>query len=200
MNPPEFTAEIFQNEYLSDGAREVNAIVTVTSTGSASAQLRTGADKAAEIIIIDCSGSMGAPGSKIVQARQATAAAVDAIRDGVAFAVISGTHAASPVFPPDGSLPRASSRTREAAKNSLSRLKAHGGTAIGEWLKLARQLFETGDHALRHAILLTDGQNGQEPGELETEIRRSEGVFSCDCRGVGTDWAVGELRKIGRAS
>jgi len=199
MNPPEFIAEIFQNEYMPDGAREVNAIVTVTSTGSAPAQLRAAADNAAEIIIIDCSGSMGAPGSKMVQARQATAVAIDAIREGVAFAMISGTHVASPVYPLDGSLAVASSRTREAAKNSLIRLKAHGGTAIGEWLKLARKVFETDGHALRHAILLTDGQNGQKPGELEAEIRRSEGVFSCDCRGVGTDWAVGELRKISAA-
>jgi hypothetical protein len=43
MNPPEFTAEIFQNEYLPDGAREVNAIVTVTATGSAPGVPQTGA-------------------------------------------------------------------------------------------------------------------------------------------------------------
>ncbi|MFD7581364.1 hypothetical protein ACFV61_23540, partial [Kitasatospora sp. NPDC059817] len=32
-NLPRFDVEIFQNEYLADGAREVNAIVTVTATG-----------------------------------------------------------------------------------------------------------------------------------------------------------------------
>ena len=31
MSQPDFTIEIFQNEYLPDGGREVNAIVTVTS-------------------------------------------------------------------------------------------------------------------------------------------------------------------------
>ena len=39
------------------------------------------------------------PRSKIAEARAATAAAVDVIRDGVAFAVIAGTHQA------DGDIP-----------------------------------------------------------------------------------------------
>ncbi len=199
MSPPEFIAEVFQNEYLPEGAREVNAIVTVTSTGSAPTEPRAASHAAAEIIIVDCSGSMGAPASKMTQARQATAAAIDAIRDGVAFAVISGNSAASLVYPLDGPLAVAGSGTREAAKNSLARLRPGGGTAIGEWLKLAREVFETGDHSLRHTILLTDGRNGQRRGQLEAEIKRCEGVFSCDCRGVGTDWAVDELRKISTA-
>ncbi len=199
MNPPEFTADIFQNEYLPDGAREVNAIVTVTSTGSAPGGPPTGAVSAAEIIIVDCSGSMGAPASKMIQARQATAAAIDAIRDGVAFAVIEGNYGAFPVYPPDSCLAVADSSTREAAKKLLKRLRPSGGTAIGKWLELARELFEAEHHALQHAILLTDGRNGQRQGELEAEIARCEGVFSCDCRGVGTDWAVAELRKISTA-
>lgn len=199
MSQPEFTAEVFQNEYLPEGAREVNAIVTVTSTGFASAGAQNAAADAAEIIIVDCSGSMGAPESKMVRARQATAAAIDAIRDGVAFAVISGTGTASVAYPLDTSLAVAGSATREAAKKSLRRLRPSGGTAIGKWLELAREVFEAEHHALRHAILLTDGRNGQRQGKLEAEIARCEGVFSCDCRGVGTDWAVDELRKISTA-
>ena len=35
MGPLEFTIDVFQNEYLPAGAREINAIVTVTSAGSA---------------------------------------------------------------------------------------------------------------------------------------------------------------------
>ena len=35
MGASEFTVEVFQNAYLAAGAREVNAIVTVTSAGSA---------------------------------------------------------------------------------------------------------------------------------------------------------------------
>lgn len=42
------------------------------------------------IIIVDRSGSMGEPTAKMDQAREATSAAIDAIRDGVAFAVVAG--------------------------------------------------------------------------------------------------------------
>jgi hypothetical protein len=58
----------------------------------------------------------------------------------------------------------------------------------------------TRDVALRHAILLTDGRNEHEtPEDLAAAIGLCEGVFSCDCRGVGTDWEVGELRRISSA-
>ena len=45
----------------------------------------------AEIIIVDCSGSMDHPKSKIIEARAATAAAVDVLTDGTWFAVVAGT-------------------------------------------------------------------------------------------------------------
>ena len=54
MSARDFTVDVFQNEYLPDGARGVNAIVTVTSAGSA-ADGMTGPASAAEIIIVDCS-------------------------------------------------------------------------------------------------------------------------------------------------
>ena len=198
MSAPDFAVDVFQNEYLPDGAREVNAIVTVSSTGSA-ADGPASAASAAEIIIIDCSVSMGDPMVKMDQAREATGAAIDAIRDGVAFAVVAGTGRARPVYPDDGTLAIAGAHTREAAKASLARLHPAGLTAIGKWLLLARELFATRDDALRHAILLTDGQNGQFPGRLAAAIRRCDGYFRCDCRGVGTDWKVEELRKISTA-
>jgi hypothetical protein len=53
---------------------------------------------------------------------------------------------------------------------------------------------------LRHAILLTDGKDEHESSEdLDAAINLCEGVFSCDCRGVGTDWRVDELRRISTA-
>lgn len=59
MGAPEFTVDVFQNEYLPGGAREVSAIVTVTSAAAASGP--SAAAGAAEIIIVDCSGSMATP-------------------------------------------------------------------------------------------------------------------------------------------
>jgi von Willebrand factor type A C-terminal domain/von Willebrand factor type A domain len=199
MSTPSFAVEIFQNEYLQDRAREVNASVTVTSAGAVGVAAPASQD-AAEVIIIDCSGSMGAPMSKIIEARRAAAAAIDAIRDGVAFAVIAGTHVAECAYPPAGALATADSRSKEAAKRSLSGLRPSGGTAIGQWLRLAGKIFGSREGTLRHAILLTDGRNESESADdLAAAIARCDGAFSCDCRGVGTDWAVDELRKIATA-
>ncbi len=48
--------------------------------------------------------------------------------------------------------------------------------------------------------MLTDGKNQHEtPEELAAAISLCEGRFRCDCRGVGTDWEVGELRKVSTA-
>ena len=140
------------------------------------------------------------PHTKIAEARAATAAAVDVVRDGVLFSVIAGTNLAWPVFPADGSMARADASSRAAARQAVAGLRAGGGTAIGQWLELARQTFARYPAKLRHAILLTDGKNQHEsPEQLAAAVRQCEGLFSCDCRGVGTDWEVKELRTISAA-
>src|SRR5215469_9658391 len=120
MSQADFTVEVFQNEYLPEGGRDVNAIVTVTAPDAAGDQVpglgAADGSTRAEIIIVDCSGSMEYPHAKIVQARAATAAAIDVIHDGVAFAVIAGTEVARQVFPGGGRLAVADPATRDAAK------------------------------------------------------------------------------------
>ena len=193
MNLPGFTLECFQNEYLPDGAREVHALVTVSSAATADGAPAAGS--AAEIIIIDCSGSMSGP--KIEQARRAAQVAVETIRDGVAFAVIAGTEKARPVYPDRARLATMNARTRAAATLAIRGLEATDGTAAGPWLRLAHKIFGTRNAALRHAIMLTDGHVGA--STLQGAIALCEGVFTCDCRGVGTGWRVDELRKISTA-
>jgi len=105
-----YTAEAFQNEYLALGATEVNAIVTVTSSGSVGGQRTSGAT---EIIIVDASGSMQAEG-RIQAARQAAKAAVACIDDGVHFAIIAGVGTAQQLFPAPGQLAVSSPQTRAA--------------------------------------------------------------------------------------
>jgi len=198
---PGFTVDIDQNPYLPAGGRDVSAVVTVTAdeTGDGPAEVPPDGGSA-EIVIVDCSGSMDYPPAKLAEARAATAAAVDVIRDGTSFAVIAGTSTAWPVYPADGTMAVAGERTRAEAKAALRQLRANGGTAIGQWLRLAHQVFSSSQATLRHAILLTDGKNQHEtPEELAAAIALCEGVFRCDCRGVGTDWEVGELRKISTA-
>lgn len=189
-----FSLECFHNEYLADGVGEVDAIVTVAHTGGGPAPGNSGS--ASEAIIVDVSGSM--QGRKINEARKATAVAIEGIRDGVTFAVLQGNHVALPVYPQHG-LAVADRRTRREAIESLKRLRAGGGTAMGTWIRAATELLD-GSGGARHAILLTDGRNESEKRQdLQSAIDEAVGVFQCDCRGVGADWEVEELRSISDA-
>ncbi|MFJ5061130.1 VWA domain-containing protein [Streptomyces nigra] len=204
---PRFSVDVYQNEYLPEGGREVNAIVTVTSTGGGTLAGATAAPRpagpdagAAVALMVDCSGSMDYPPTKMRNARDATAAAVDTLRDGVHFAVIGGTHVAKEVHPGGGRLAVADAGTREQAKQALRRLSAGGGTAIGTWLRLADRLLSSADVAIRHGILLTDGRNEHEsPEDLKAALDACAGRFTCDARGVGTDWEVKEVTSIASA-
>ncbi|MEU0808719.1 VWA domain-containing protein [Streptomyces sp. NPDC005970] len=213
---PRFSVEVFQNEHLPEEGREVNAIVTVTSTGGgttggmpipaipapAPAPDQDGGPSpgAAVVIMVDCSGSMDYPPTKMRNARDATAAAIDTVRDGVAFAVVAGTHKAQEVFPGEGRLAIADPATRARAKDALRRLRADGGTAIGTWLRLADRLLASADVPIRHGILLTDGRNEHEkPEELRAALDACAGRFTCDARGVGTDWEVKEVTGVASA-
>ncbi|WP_306190112.1 MULTISPECIES: VWA domain-containing protein [unclassified Streptomyces] len=206
---PRFSVDVYQNEYLPEGGREVNAIVTVTATGGGTIGSAVAAPhlyapgqgpSAAVAIMVDCSGSMDYPPAKMRNAREATAAAIDTLRDGVHFAVIGGTHVATEVYPGGGRLAVADASTREQAKTALRRLSAGGGTAIGTWLRLADRLLSSADVAIRHGILLTDGRNEHEaPEDLRRTLEECAGRFTCDARGVGTDWEVKEVTSIASA-
>jgi hypothetical protein len=194
---PDFTAEVYQNEFLPNGGQEVDAVVTVTATGAAGLGRPA---EAAEVVVIDCSGSMNSPPTKIAAARQATATAIDTLRDGVSFAVVAGSHVATMIYPHDARLVPATDQTRSEAKAAVARLRAEGGTAIGQWLTLANSLLRPHVNAIRHAILLTDGRNEHEtPDKLQAALAACTGNFTCDCRGVGTDWVVSELRQVSSA-
>ncbi|MCX5226256.1 VWA domain-containing protein [Streptomyces sp. NPDC006553] len=201
---PQFSVDVYQNEFLPEGGRDVSAIVTVTSTGGGTTGrqplARAGGGTAGVVIMVDCSGSMDYPATKMRGAREATAAAVDTLRDGTAFAVVAGTHVAKEVYPGNGGLAVADARTRAEAKESLRRLSAGGGTAIGTWLRLADRLLSTDGLTIRHGILLTDGRNEHEsPEELRAALDACAGRFTCDARGVGTDWEVKEVTGIASA-
>ncbi|MEO3868475.1 VWA domain-containing protein [Nonomuraea sp. B12E4] len=194
---PTFTLTIDQNKYLAIDGREVHAILSVGSTGGAVTTQPTTAE-AAEVIIIDTSGSMS--GGKIREARQAAATAVQTLRDGVHFAVIAGTEKAVMVYPSgDPHLVKAGPATRKEAERAISRLLAHGGTAMGEWLKLAGNLLTAHPSAIKHALLMTDGQNNERAEVFGSVLSAWSGSFVCDCLGVGDDWVPAELRRVAEA-
>ncbi|MFC9977949.1 VWA domain-containing protein [Spirillospora sp. NPDC127200] len=193
---PEFTIEIDQNPYLPAGGREMHAVVTVRAAGAA----RPGRPaEAAEIIVIDTSGSMSY-GGKMAAARQAAKAALNVLRDGVRFAVVAGANQPRMVYPAGERLARMDAGTRKAARTAVGRLDASGGTAIGTWLRLADRLLAEDRPDVRHVTLLTDGKNQHETAaELDAALAQCAGGFVCDAFGVGTDWEVAELRKISSA-
>lgn len=196
----QFASTVYQNEFLPDGGTDVSAIVRVAVSDAGPA----GSDgTAGEIIIIDSSGSMGQ--RSMMAARHAATVALDNILDGTYFAVVSGTHEAYLAYPIVQSGPgmvEMNDRTRREAKQAIGRLTSSGGTAIGRWLTLARQLFQSmGERVTqKHALLLTDGADEHEtPEQLDAAIQACVGEFQCDCRGVGTYWIVSEVRKISNA-
>jgi hypothetical protein len=194
----DFTASTYQNEYLSDGATEVHAVVSVTCSGAGSAG--SGSTDAAEMLIVDTSGSMDMPPAKIKAAREGAKVAVDEIIDGTWFAVVSANTTATMCFPPTTGMVRMDPAAREAAKSAINGLTPMGATAIGTWLMSATELFKLCPATQRHAILLTDGKiEGEEPSVLPQALEYSKGAFQCDCRGVGSDWRVDELREIATA-
>jgi hypothetical protein len=195
-NGAPFTADTYQNEYLPAGGDTVDAVVTVTAAGDPATAAAPSGGRA-EVVVIDTSGSMGAA-RKMQAARDAASAAVDTLDDGVEFAIIAGDHEAKLIWPTDGrSFAVADADDRANAKAAIARTEPAGGTAIGTWLDLARQLFSQTTAQARHAILLTDGRNEhQQPYELASAVSSARGLFQCDCRGVGVDWEVDELRSI----
>ncbi len=171
---PVFTVDVDQNSYLPVDGSRVDAIVTLTATDGAAGPAP--ASDVLEVIVIDCSTSM--TGTKIRAARTATAAAIGQLRDGVSFAVVAGNHVARQVYPAQGTA------------------VADGGTGIGYWLTHVGGLAREHPGSIKHAILLTDGQNGESEAYFANSLDGVRGAFTCDCRGVGTDWRVDELRTI----
>ncbi|MDA0565093.1 VWA domain-containing protein [Streptomonospora sp. S1-112] len=191
---PAFTVRVEQNRHLPPGHTGVQAVIRV-ATGPAPAPHPP---PAAEVVIIDTSGSMYGP--KLAAAKLAARAAVDALRDGVHLAVLAGAATAQAVHPPGGGLAPLTPRTRADVRDAVEGLTAQGGTRTGAWLRAAADLFAPlPPGTLKHAILLTDGQNNEQPATFEPVLAAAAGRFVCDCRGVGTDWNVEELRRVAAA-
>ncbi len=113
-----FNAEVFQNPYLPQGATEVNAIMTITTSGegvtiAAPTNLRLFG------IICDTSGSMG--GAKILAAKDAIVKIIELLPTDAAFFVVTGSSRAKLLVPLVNAVPenklRAISQVKEISAN-----------------------------------------------------------------------------------
>lgn len=61
-------------------------------------------------------------------------------------------------------------------------------------------MLASADAPIRHGILLTDGRNEHESAvDLRATLDAVAGRFTCDARGVGTDWEVKEVTGVASA-
>ncbi len=191
--PDSFKAEVFQNQYLPKGADEVHAIMSVTGSGEGAAAPQPVSAQGGRLfgIICDTSGSM--EGEKMVCAKGAMIQLIHLLPEDCAFFVVLGEENAQTVCP----LALATPDAKVRAITRIRDVKAAGATFISKWLMAALEQFRFAPNALRQAVLLTDGQNDKKDEKmLQNALKQCEGVFQCDCRGVGTDWKVEELRRI----
>ncbi len=186
--PGPFRAETFQNEFLPSGSREVHAIMTVTAEEDTASEIR---GERVFGILCDVSGSM--EGSKMQAAKEAMARLVQMLPPDCNFFLVAGADSAHLVCP----AMRADPGAKQHALQAIQQMRAFGGTRISNWLHVAWEQFRSRPGWIRQALLLTDGQN--DAGDLQplqVMLAQCEGVFQCDCRGVGTDWQVDQLRPI----
>ncbi|MBW4613999.1 MAG: VWA domain-containing protein [Desmonostoc vinosum HA7617-LM4] len=188
--PNQFKAEVFQNQYLPQGTKEVHAIMTVSVEEGESIPVTPSSQRLFGIIC-DTSGSMG--GGKILSAREAIVKVVNLLPENAHFFIVTGASRATVVFP----VSQATPEKKQNAIASLRNITATGGTLMSTWLNEALTQFKKMPNAVRQALLLTDGQNDDsDEQKLQTVLQQCEGIFQCDCRGVGTDWRVSQLQLI----
>jgi hypothetical protein len=188
----QFKAEVFQNAYIPQGSGEVNAIMTVTAEG-AEAVSGTPARSGKNVIGIICDVSGSMDGAKIHAAKDALVRIVGMLPDDAFFFVIAGSENAQLIVPTVKATPAA----RQGAIAAVKQMRASGGTSISTWLARALAQFGGAPGAIRQAILLTDGANEKEDEpRLEAMLKACEGQFQCECRGVGADWVVSQLKMI----
>ena len=185
-----FTAEVFQNPYLAQGARDVNAIMTIATNGDES-RVATATTQRLFGIICDGSGSMS--GAKMLAAKEAIIQIINLLPTDAAFFIVTGSSQAKLLIPVLNAVPENKQRSIAQVKQ----ITANGGTLMSTWLNTAVGEFSKMPQAICQAVLLTDGQNDPtDDRELERALAACEGKFQCDCRGVGTDWQVAQLQKI----
>ena len=189
-----FKAETFQNEFVPAGTTDIHAIMTVTAAESAGAEgASAGVANGNRLFAILCDVSGSMEGGKLLAAKGAIATVVRLLPEDCHFFIVTGSDSGHVICPTT----RADASGKQRALAAIRDVQASGGTRISQWLTSALAQFQAASAGVRQALLLTDGQNDPTDQQLLTDaLKRCEGMFQCDCRGVGTDWRVEQLRSI----
>jgi len=95
-------------------------------------------------------GVDGIPAHQTAEAKAATAAAIDALRDGASFAVVAGTDVARMVYPTEPAMVAASAGSRAQAQAAVRALVGQRAAPGSEpWLLLAKQLLAGQDAEIK---------------------------------------------------
>lgn len=137
-----------------------------------------------------------APG-RLTETREAVAAAIRAVPDGMAYAVLHGGGEPQIRYPYDDRevWAYANDGNRGTAIFEAERLlPAEGAEAAGRgtggyaaWLDAARAHLAREPRQIAHLLMITDG-HGHDDGRLDDAIGACTDVLTCDVIGVGGDW------------
>jgi uncharacterized protein YegL len=185
-----FTLESFYNPYLSAGTSRIDAVLTVTATGDGSGAPKSGGESVVGLIL-DMSGSM--QGQRIDAVKYAARQTIQMLSDDMWFFIIGFSSQLYMISP----LLQATAPNKAAADAQVRRIEAGGQTRMSLGLMAARSEFMKKPNAIHSALFLTDGKNNDDDeANVDAALKQCDGVFQCDCRGVGTDWQVKQLQKI----
>lgn len=137
---------------------------------------------------------------RIAATRDAVAAAIDRLPDGVRFALLEERRDENGVLrQPEWRVADDHRRSQARADAEWMRvLPPKDSTSYARWLAQARKRFCSGDAPrLRHLLVITDGSG--RTSRLEEELDACTGEFTCDVLGVGEDWQLDPLTRIAEA-
>lgn len=134
---------------------------------------------------------------RLAETRRAVAAAITALPDGTAFAVLHGGGAPRICYPYDASevWAYADGISRNTARFEAERLLPAGGAGsagsgtggYAAWLDAARAHVAREPRRIAHLLMVTDGR-GHDDGRLDAAIDACTDTLTCDVIGVGGDW------------
>ena len=145
-------------------------------------------------LVLDHSGSM--EGRPLETVKQAAEQLVDKLKEGDRLSVVAFDHRAKVI------IPNQVINNPATIKREINKLRASGGTAIDEGLKLGIEELDQGQKdTISQAFLLTDGENehGDNDRCLKLAQLATDYNMTLNSLGFGDDWNQDVLEKIADA-